>query len=164
MTDYGFGAPTDFQAKLHSADDNDVYFYIFNHRSNTTLVQPWRGSMHATELEFMFGHPLLQFNDAVYNHTGFGKNVDFADSDVAYSEFMITLWINFIKFGNPTPDPVPAPVPDVADVTWSLFSADEHRVLWMGTDAVEERNNYRQDYYAFSEYYFRHLAYGEEMP
>ena len=95
---------------------------------------------------------------------GFGLLSNYDDADVAMSDFLLTLWTNFAKYHNPTPSPVTPPTSDADEVSWSEFEADEHNYLWIGSEVVEECSNYRQDYYAFHEYYFPYLAYGEEMP
>ena len=58
------------------------------------------GSVHATDMAYTFGYPLLQFNDAVKNNTGLTfAPIDYDDTDVAVSEMIITMWTNFAKFG-----------------------------------------------------------------
>ena len=59
------------------------------------------GCVHAAELAFLFGYSLMDVegNEAVKNNTGVVTLVNYDDKDVAYAEFMITLWTNFAKFG-----------------------------------------------------------------
>ena len=65
---------------------------------------------------------------------------------------------------NPTPSPVTPPVGDLEPVTWSRFTPDDLTYMWLGTDVVENRKNYRQDYYALLQYYYPLLAFGDPMP
>ena len=162
QTDYYFGAPADYQAKLHSADGNDVFYYVYSHQRNNSFIGNWRGSIHASEIQYLFGYPYIQENEAVRNHTGIRLRIRLDEFDFLFSDFIIKLWTNFAKTGNPTSEPVTTPHGD--EVTWPLFEADEHEYLFIGSDVMEERSNYKQKNYAFMQHYFRWMAYGEEMP
>ena len=63
-------------------------------------ILTWIGSVHTTDVPYTFGYPLLQFNDDVKNNTGLmSAHIDYDDTDVAVTEFMMTMWTNFAKFG-----------------------------------------------------------------
>ena len=58
------------------------------------------GCPHATDIPYLFGYPMLQFNDAVKNNTGLWfAPVDWNMEDVEFSNLMITFWVNFAKTG-----------------------------------------------------------------
>lgn len=63
------------------------------------------GTHHAAELTFTFGWPLfdLEDNEEAYSHAQInlrnGTEVEATPTDGTVSEFMMTLWTNFAKFG-----------------------------------------------------------------
>ena len=77
-----------------------VMCYYSNRNSFIKYEYIATGSVHAADIPYTFGYPLLQFNDDVRNNTGMTfAPIDYDDTDVAVSEFMMTLWTNFAKFG-----------------------------------------------------------------
>lgn len=64
---------------------------------------------------------------------------------------------------NPTPTPVATPTGD-APVTWSQFTPDNLYNLYVGNDAVEQREDYRQQEYAFWHSYLNLMVYDQPWP
>ena len=57
------------------------------------------GSIHGTDVPYTFGFPLLHFNEDVKDNAGIITPIDHDETDVAVSEFMMTCWTNFAKYG-----------------------------------------------------------------
>ncbi|GIX76726.1 acetylcholinesterase-1 [Caerostris extrusa] len=51
--------PDVYYAEKCSEKGSDVFFYFWTHRSSTTPWAPWMGVVHFSELDFVFGLPLL---------------------------------------------------------------------------------------------------------
>ena len=57
------------------------------------------GTVHAAEIDFVWGYPLLPVNPEVRNDSQFTETRTYNDKDVAYTIFIQTLWTNFAKHG-----------------------------------------------------------------
>lgn len=77
------------QSITSPSTDNQVYIYSFDYeKPELAGVYPW----HATDMSFVFGsHKLHQ---------------KFTDQDKLVQQRYLPLFINFVKYGNPTPEPV----------------------------------------------------------
>ena len=86
-SDYIFNAPADFEARARSKKSK-VYRYVYSY-PGTVLWLPladWMNVTHATEIEYMFGAPMLM-----------AKN--FTDNDRIVSKMMTNAWIEFANNG-----------------------------------------------------------------
>ena len=106
VTDYCFAAPVHAELTLHSQAGAPVYFYEFSHRSKFNPSPPWKGVAHKDDTPYEFGFPLM--NLTVLQ--------EYDDTDRNVSRLVITLFTNFAKYGNPTPQPV-------RGVTWDRFNS-----------------------------------------
>ena len=95
LSDYFFFAPSHKVADIHS-EVAPVYMYEFARRpSNASLSPEWMGVIHFDNAPFDFGIPLLPPLSSMY---------DAVDRNV--SLFIMKLYTNFARFGEPTPQPV----------------------------------------------------------
>lgn len=138
--DFTMTAPTHTDLILHSKHA-PVFMYEFAHRSNLNPRPLWKGVAHKDDTPYEFGFPLMnltvlqQYNDA-------DRNV---------SDMLITLFTNFAKYGNPTPQPV-------LGVTWERFNSS-HKAYISIQRQPKIAVNYRPTRMAFwSEYYERMLV------
>ncbi|KAL9966485.1 hypothetical protein ACROYT_G024567 [Oculina patagonica] len=109
--DYLFVAPIHEVADFHS-QHAPVYMYEFAHRSKKASIYPeWMGVPHFENVLYDFGVPLFP---------GLSSNYDTADRNV--SLFIMEANANFVKFGDPTPQPV-------SGVTWERYNASHRAYL-----------------------------------
>ncbi|KAJ7384147.1 hypothetical protein OS493_023475 [Desmophyllum pertusum] len=102
LGDYIFFAPSHEVADIHS-QYAPVYMYEFAHRSVKASIYPeWMGVPHFENALYDFGLPLLPT---------LSSNYDAADRNV--SLFIMAVYANFAKTGDPTPQPV-------SGVTWEV--------------------------------------------
>lgn len=84
--DYHFTCHVNKLANKYAAVGNEVYMYYFTHRSTQNPWPKWMGTMHADEINFIFGEPLNPL---------YGYNRD----EVRLSKQMMSCWANFAKTG-----------------------------------------------------------------
>lgn len=110
--DYFYVVPTHEIATIHS-NFAPVYLYKFSHRSRGNQHV---GVAHGDNVPYDFGIPFLEISaDAEGFH-----NYDVKDRQVSW--FVMTLYANFAKYGNPTPQPV-------SGVTWHQFNSTHRAYL-----------------------------------
>ncbi len=106
--DYIYFAPSHEVADIHS-QHAPVYMYEFAHRPKTASIYPeWMGVVHFQNVPFDFGDPL------------YFPNYDATDRNV--SLFIMALYANFAKTGDPTPQPV-------SGVTWERYNSSHRAYL-----------------------------------
>lgn len=66
----------------------DVYFYHFTHRATNHLWPEWLGVLHADEIQFVFGEPLL--NASTFN-----------EEEKVFTRKILKYWSNFARYDNP---------------------------------------------------------------
>ena len=109
--DYLFFAPSHEVADIHSKVAA-VYMYEFAHRlTNASLGAEWMGVIHFDNAPFDFGIPLLPTLPTKYG-----------DADKNVSSFIMQVYANFAKFGDPTPQPVNG-------VIWKAFNSSHRAYL-----------------------------------
>lgn len=84
--DFSIVCPQTFYAEQCAAKGKDVYYYVFNHRPSNTPWAEWMGVAHGSELEFVFGNPLLY---PTY----------YPADEVQLSKTIIDIWSTFAKTG-----------------------------------------------------------------
>ncbi|XP_070196471.1 bile salt-activated lipase-like [Littorina saxatilis] len=115
---------TDFDFIAHSVTRSGhakQYLYEFTYHATHTNRPAWAGVTHASELPFVFGQPFV--NDQFFAHV---FPYSWSPQDKTVSSNMITLWTNFVKYGNPTPQ-------SVGGVNWPPFSLDSQSYLDIGS-------------------------------
>ena len=110
--DQHFAAPSHEVADIHSKYAS-VYMYEFAHRPKNASIYPeWMGVVHGENVVFPFGIPL------------WFPRYDAADKNV--SLFIMATYANFVKTGDPTPQPV-------SGVTWVRYNSTNRAYLRVQT-------------------------------
>ncbi|KAJ7354759.1 hypothetical protein OS493_030536 [Desmophyllum pertusum] len=107
FTDYFVVAPT-YASLAFQSQHSPTWLYEFRHRSDHSLKQGWEGVAHGDITAYVFGVPLLNASSP-HPYTAADRNI---------SDFMVTVYTNFVKFGNTTPEPV-------YGITWSNFQPND---------------------------------------
>ena len=94
LSDLMFFAPSHEVAAIQS-QVSPVYMFEFAHHSKVSFGSEWMGVVHANNIMYDFGVPLLPSSPF---------NYDAADRNV--SLFIMALYANFARTGDPTPQPV----------------------------------------------------------
>ncbi|KAL1492311.1 hypothetical protein ABEB36_012784 [Hypothenemus hampei] len=100
---------------------SDVYFYMFSYDGimgnvNVT-IKGADGVDHAEDPKYLF-----MKSDSSYSNEDLSK---FPAEDVLTHYRLIELWTNFVKYLNPTPEPVDL----LQNITWPMFSPNEPNYL-----------------------------------
>lgn len=103
LTDYFVVAPT-YASLIFQSQDSPTWLYEFRHRSHHSPKERWEGVAHGDITAYVFGVPLLN-GSSPHPYTADDRNI---------SDFMVTVYTNFVKFGNTTPEPV-------YGIKWSNF-------------------------------------------
>ena len=114
FTDYFVVAPT-YASLAFQSQHSPTWLYEFRHRSDHSLKQGWEGVAHGDITAYVFGVPLLNASSP-HPYTAADRNI---------SDFMVTVYTNFVKFGNTTPEPV-------YGITWSNFQPNDQAYLRIG--------------------------------
>ena len=108
MGDYQYPAPSHEVADIHSKVA-PVYLYEFAHRpKNASIFAEWMGVVHGENVPFAFGIPL------------WFPGYDAADKNV--SMFIMAVYSNFAKTGDPTPQAV-------SGVAWEKYNSSHRAYL-----------------------------------
>ena len=94
ISDYMYFAPSQEVAEIHS-QVAPVYMFEYAHKSNVSFGLEWMGVVHGNNIMYDFGVPFLPSSPFDY---------DAADRNV--SLFIMAMYANFARSGNPTPRPV----------------------------------------------------------
>jgi len=162
LTDGAFGYAWDRNAKLNSKY-RDTYTYIQSFRSlnATSFIPEWMGVPHNGELAYVWAYSYLLINPLVRDDSGIHFDIlGWTPEDITYSNYVLTLWSNFGKYGNPTPQPVMAPFNNTL-TTWPKYDESTNfRTLNLdGEISILEK--YRKQDYAF---YTEYLSYVAKKP
>lgn len=103
QSDYFVAAPTVEVLGIHSARA-PTYMYEFSHRSKANTEDDWMGVKHGDNTPYDFGAPFLNITP-----------LTFTEEDQNVSSLIMSLYANFAKYGNPTPQAVQG-------VTWGEFN------------------------------------------
>nr|XP_006813360.1 PREDICTED: acetylcholinesterase-like [Saccoglossus kowalevskii] len=94
-----FHAGIHWQARAFSIYGLDTYVYRFDY-DRSGILPDWMGVPHVAELFYVFG--------SSYQDNAFAF-MEWTDEDRKVSDTVQTLWCNFAKSGNPTPDGMAIP-------------------------------------------------------
>lgn len=93
------------------SDSQPLYMYEFDYRATYSPMATWTGVTHTTMIPFTFGLPLaLYFTGA------------FSDTDIAVSDYVMYMFTNFAKFGNPS----------TTGLLWPQFHSDAKSYMYIG--------------------------------
>jgi carboxylesterase type B len=151
ITDGAFGYAWDRQLKMNTQHNAPTYAYVQSFISNnaSSFIPPWMGVPHMGELPYVWGYGKLLNNPEVREDSGiFYDIVGWTDEDITYADYQITLWTNFAKYGNPTPEPVKSPF-DETMTTWEEFKLDDGLKVFDLDYTITTHENFRQqrDYF-----------------
>ena len=124
-------APSHKVADVHS-QVAPVYMYEFAHRAKTSMGADWMGVVHSENVPFDFGVPLIPMFFPFYSQ---------ADRNV--SLFIITMYANFARSGDPT----------VSGVAWEKYNTTHRAYLKVDTSPElkasfnPRRMSFWNDYY-----------------
>ncbi|KAG4074040.1 hypothetical protein HA402_014245 [Bradysia odoriphaga] len=122
-SDMSYGIYQFIQQYIDSTKQGNIFVYRFAFDGQFSDLKKNAGAAHGDELEFLFKKNSVHRNK-FYTETVLDKR-------------MISMWTNFIQFGNPTPN-------DRADdflfhITWPPFSIDERLLLNIDYNMTVER-------------------------
>jgi carboxylesterase type B len=151
LTDGAFGYSWDRQLKMNAQHNAPTYAYVQSFISNnaSSFIPPWMGVPHMGELPYVWGYGKLLNNPEVREDSGIYYDiVGWTDEDIAYADYQITLWTNFAKYANPTPEPVKSPF-DETMTTWEEFKLDDGLKVFDLDRTITTHENFRQqrDYF-----------------
>ena len=129
--DYLFVAPSHEVADIHS-HDAPVYMYEFAHRAKTSLGAEWMGVVHAENVNFDFGIPLLP---------KFFPSYSTADRNV--SSFVMAMYANFARSGDPA----------VSGVAWERYNSSHRVYLRVDTNPKMAASFYPRRMAFWNDYY-----------
>ena len=134
LSDLMFFAPSHEVAAIQS-QVSPVYMFEFAHHSKVSFGSEWMGVVHANNIMYDFGVPLLP--NSPFNYDAADKNV---------SLFIMALYANFARTGDPTPQPV-------SGVTLGKFNSSHRTYLKiqvspkMAASFHPRRMSFWNDYY-----------------
>jgi len=159
ITDAAFGYSWDRNAKMNSKyAPTYTYIQAFRSLNGTSFIPEWMGVPHEGELPYVWGYGYLLINPDVRDDSEIHYDVlGWTPEDITYANYVETLWTNFAKTGNPTPDPVKAPFNNT-EITWAPFSeTDNFKVHYLDGE-ISHKENYRQPDYAFFTSYLEYVS------
>ena len=113
-----------------------AYMYEFTHRSKLNPSPDWKGVLHKDDTPYQFGFPFMNLTVL--------QNYDEADRNV--SDTVITLFTNFAKYGNPTPQLV-------SGVLWERFNSSNRTYMRIAEAPVMAINYYPVRMAFWGDYY-----------
>ena len=123
-----------------------AYLYEFAHRSKLNPDPEWLGVRHKDDTPYQFGFPLMNLTVL--------QNYDEADRNI--SDMVITLFTNFAKYGNPTPEPI-------FGASWQRFNQSHQAYLRIQTKPTMA-SNYQPAKMAFWREYYKTLLKENKCP
>ncbi|RZF39081.1 hypothetical protein LSTR_LSTR006618 [Laodelphax striatellus] len=147
LSDARVAAPLVQTANYHSQANRNSYFYVFRHKTRSNDFRPLEKSGHGEELPYVFGVPLDTSGDSQYQ-------VSYNTPEKVLSEYIMTLWTNFAKSGNPN---IPKRVPFIDqrhrdwrqfDLTWPEYTINNQSFLSLGIPP-KINQQYRAEYMRF---------------
>ena len=135
VTDSCVAEPTHVSL-LSQSVQSPAYLYEFAYRSKLNPAAQWLGVRHKDDTPYQFGFPLMNLTVL--------QNYDETDRNV--SDTIITLFTNFAKYGNPTPEPV-------SGALWGVFDSSHRAYLRIQEKPVMATNYYPTRMAFWGEYY-----------
>lgn len=84
--DYHFTCNVNEFAQRYAEEGNNVYMYLYTHRSKSNPWPRWTGVMHGDEISYVFGEPL-------------NPRLDFLEEEKQFSRRIMRYWANFARKG-----------------------------------------------------------------
>ncbi|XP_077980068.1 fatty acyl-CoA hydrolase precursor, medium chain-like [Glandiceps talaboti] len=141
---------------MHMLGDSETpkYMYEFDFESKSAPYADYVAVPHVEDLFFVFGRP-YKFDDPPELHLPLPPGRDrptgrnFTEEDATISDVMMSLWGNFAKYGDPTPEGHLLPG---VDGRWTNYSASDKGVFHINTESKMRHDfdfhivNYWYDY------------------
>lgn len=134
ISDYMYFAPSQKVADIHS-QFAPVYMFEFAYRSKVSFGSPWMGVVHGNNIMYDFGIPFLPNSPFKYDTTD--RNI---------SLFIMAVYANFARSGNPTPQPV-------SGVTWERFNTSHRTYLQVEVNSKMAASFYPRRMAFWNDYY-----------
>ncbi|XP_054833288.1 cholinesterase-like [Eublepharis macularius] len=115
--DYMFVCPENEVATKITKSGSPVYAYTFTHRSIGSVWPEWLGSMHGSEIPYLFGTLTLLM----------GTNETHTGAELALIPRVMRYWAEFARSGNPTAS-------DVSETKWPLYNPTEQNFFRISTE------------------------------
>ena len=98
LADFSFAGPTLKELEFVAARpfNNKHYLYRYDYRDSFSQKPLWVGAVHMDEVKYIFGF------DQLYPTIFSTEGKVITQTDLAMSDYMMTLWSNFAKTGDPT--------------------------------------------------------------
>jgi acetylcholinesterase len=84
--DYHFTCNVNEFAQRYAEEGNNVYMYLYSHRSKNNPWPRWTGVMHADEINYVFGEPL-------------NPELGYLEEEKEFSRRIMRYWANFARTG-----------------------------------------------------------------
>lgn len=160
LTDGAFGYSWDRALKTNSEQNPATYAFVqaFRSLNATSFIPEWMGVPHMGELPYVWSYAHLLNNPDVRDDSEiYFDIIGWTPEDITYADYVSTLFTNFAKYNDPTPEPVKAPFNDTM-TTWDRFSWDDGlKVLWLDAE-ISTLTDYRQRDYAFWREYLSYIT------
>ncbi|CAH8543584.1 unnamed protein product [Schistosoma turkestanicum] len=126
---------------------NQTQMYIFGYASKNDLWSKLIGVYSGSELQYLFGLPLLQLYKSIEEiNEEWPMNLglkppryQYTELDVKMSGYMLSFITNFAKTSNATPEPI-------RNLTWDTYRIENNTYLWLNlTDNVTLSESHRPD-------------------
>nr|XP_056722773.1 cholinesterase-like [Euleptes europaea] len=115
--DYFFVCPANEVATETARTGSPVYAYTFTHRSIGSVWPEWMGSIHGSEVPYVFGTLTLIP----------GTNETHTEAELALIPRVMRYWAEFARSGNPTHS-------DVGKTKWPLYNPAKQNFFHISTE------------------------------
>ncbi|CAK9290290.1 unnamed protein product [Gordionus sp. m RMFG-2023] len=116
--DFYFTCGVNQMAYAYAKTGINVFKYYFSHRSSQNPWPTWMGVMHADEINYIFGEPLVP-----------GKG--YKPEEIELSRNMMKFWTNFAKTGNPNINEDGK----WSEIQWPLHTTQNREFLRLSVDS-----------------------------
>ncbi|KAM6946339.1 acetylcholinesterase-like [Aplochiton taeniatus] len=114
--DMHFTCPVLQFAQRYTEHGGKPYLFLFDHRSSTNPWPAWMGTMHAYEIEFVFGLPL-------------NRTLGYSEEEVGMSEKFMKHWANFARTGDPS----------IGEAPWPIFELDHQKYITLNSAPLKRQ-------------------------
>ncbi|KAF5303035.1 hypothetical protein FQR65_LT08364 [Abscondita terminalis] len=108
--DQFFTCSTNDFADAYAESDNSVYVYHYMQKSDKHYWPKWSGTLHADEVAFVFGEPMV-------------KDRGYSREEVQFSKRLMKYWSNFAKTGNPNKPS------DISRCNWPAYKLNKRTYI-----------------------------------